>query len=629
MDLNHSLWGVDIPNAVKGINVVWDPVDKQLYAAAIANPWMMVIRPENSHPSRFINLDVGGTHTNRMVIDPERRSLFWISGPTEEIRVVDLESQMVTHQHTPSEQYKGYPVQGVALDPATGWIWVVNKVAKRVKGYSPDLQQTKTIPTLSGPVGIASDPNGDGLFIIDGHSKQSARLVHFQPSTNTVNVVVQFEGRGRPPKHVAVTSDGYAVTGSRDLKAYDRSGNIMWRSPLPHPAANLAAAGDVVVAIVSSSQAPAKVQNRPDFNYDPKDGVVVVDSKTGQLKAKATLRYESTRLSLDAEGRRAFVGNGGDGSVSVVSLDDSQEPKLIDVANAAEGAVADSRTGRRFILNRLGGSEIYTWTKQGLDRYAKLPWPFELAIDEDRRQLMAVSYYEATVYRWNLDTNQALPSIHLGIPKGKGDTLGDVHYDPKTGKIAVILPQEGWVALANVDTGQSEWTHQIEGMERVGGHAGPGRGLLAFGNNQLVVIGGTPSKVTALSLTNGSVLKSASLPNVGRLKFRLNSLYYDEAGDRFFYGGHVIHSSTLTVQQSLPQVDKVFYADSNRILAMDIDGRTEFLVTLDAISLRETGRWPITESDVMRTESTYDPVENVVLISDLPNAEVWAVPLPR
>ena len=56
----------------------------------------------------------------------------------------------------------------------------------------------------------------------------------------------------------------------------------------------------------------------------------------------------------------AFVGNGGDGSVSVVSLDDSQEPKLIDVANAAEGAVADTRTGRRFILNRLGGSEIYT-----------------------------------------------------------------------------------------------------------------------------------------------------------------------------------------------------------------------------------------------------------------------------
>ena len=53
MDLNHSLWGVDIPNAVKGINVAWDPIDKQLYAAAIVNPWMMVIRPEKQPSQPF------------------------------------------------------------------------------------------------------------------------------------------------------------------------------------------------------------------------------------------------------------------------------------------------------------------------------------------------------------------------------------------------------------------------------------------------------------------------------------------------------------------------------------------------------------------------------------------------
>ena len=128
-----------------------------------------------------------------MVIDPERRNLFWVSGPTEEIRVVDLESQMVIHQHTPSEQYKGYPVQSVALDPASGWLWIVNKVAKRVRGYSPDLKQTQTVPTLNGPLGLAADPKGDGLFIIDGNAKQSARLVHYQPSTNALDVVTQLK----------------------------------------------------------------------------------------------------------------------------------------------------------------------------------------------------------------------------------------------------------------------------------------------------------------------------------------------------------------------------------------------------------------------------------------------------
>ena len=144
-----------------------------------------------------------------------------------------------------------------------------------------------------------------------------------------------------------------------------------------------------------------------------------------------------------------------------------------------------------------------------------------------------------------------------------------------------------------------------------------------------MVIGGSPNKITALSLTNGSVLKSASLSHTGRLKYHLNSLYYDEMGNRLFYGGHVLNAHDLTIEQSLQNVDKVFYADSERILAMDIEGRTEFLTTLDANNLRETGRWAITESDVMRTESTYDPEQNVVLISDLPNAEVWAVPLPK
>ena len=72
-------------HAVKGINVVWDPIDKQLYAAAIANPWMMVIRPENSHPSRFIN--GCGRHSYEPNGHRSRTSEpIWISGPTEEIR---------------------------------------------------------------------------------------------------------------------------------------------------------------------------------------------------------------------------------------------------------------------------------------------------------------------------------------------------------------------------------------------------------------------------------------------------------------------------------------------------------------------------------------------------------------
>ena len=114
------------------------------------------------------------------------------------------------------------------------WPWIrqqddgINKVAKRVKGYSPDSSKPRPSLRWSGrhrPIRTGTASSFDG-------NRNRVRAWLFPTQYKYCEGGGPFEGRGRPPKHVTVTSDGYAVTGSRDLKAYDRSGNIM-RSPLP------------------------------------------------------------------------------------------------------------------------------------------------------------------------------------------------------------------------------------------------------------------------------------------------------------------------------------------------------------------------------------------------------------
>jgi hypothetical protein len=630
LDLNHALWGEDIPNSVKGISPAWDPGEGLLYSSAIMGPYLMISKPDASHPHQAIDLRIEGSHTNRMAVDSQRRRLFWVAGPTEQIRVVDLEQKTLIAAYDPSESFKGYPVQDIAVDPSTGWLWVVNTSVKRVKGYSADLKESTEISGLSGPVALSADPDGDGLYIIDTASKQEARLVHYQPSSGKLSEVKDLAGRGRPPRYVAALSGGRAVVAGRELIALSRSGAELWRTRLSHAPVAVKAGGDVVVTLLSSSEAPAKARSHPDFVPDPLDQVVVHSASTGSQKAKATLRYESRRLTIDAAGRRAFIGNGGDGSVSIVGLDRAGEPRLIDVANAAEGTVADPRSGRRFVLNRLGGSEIYAWDSQGLARFATLPWPFELAIDPVRRQLIAVSYYEAKAYRWDIDSSEPMPTIDLGIPEGTGDTLGDISYDPSTGNLAVVLPQEGWVALANLDSGQSTWTAQLSHMQ-IGDHGGPGRGLVAIGDGVVHVVGGKPLTATNLSLSSGIVTQETSLSTGrggSRSAYRLNTLYHDSSGGRLFSGGMVIDPDTLRVEKTLARVDKVFYADSTQILAMDVDQNTEYLLRLDPSSLAERDRWAVTDTEVIRTEASFEPETRHVLFSDLPRAEVMVVELP-
>ena len=61
---------------------------------------------------------------------------------------------------------------------------------------------------------------------------------------------------------------------------------------------------------------------------------------------------------------------------------------------------------------------------------------------------------------------------------------------------------------------------------------------------------------------------------------------------------------------------------------MDVRGEQEYIVELEPESLIEENRWPVAQTETIRTESNFDPETRTVLVSDLPRAEVLAIPIP-
>jgi hypothetical protein len=364
--------------------------------------------------------------------------------------------------------------------------------------------------------------------------------------------------------------------------------------------------------------------------------LLLFDADTGRRKGRVALRYEARRLAVDTNRGLILAGNGGDGSVSVVDSSTGRLQTTLDVANAAEGVAIDPSTGTRFVLNRLGGSEIYRWDDSGLKPWAEAPWPFELALDPQRRMLLAAAHFDGKLHRWALDDGSNLGAVNLGLSASTGDAIGDMVYDTRTGQAAVVLPESGGVALASAD-GDSLWSTTLEDL-KAGANAGPGHGLIALAPDRVFVSGGRPPRIFVLDRSTGAtVLTGQPLqPGAGvstpsrKTGYRLNTLLYDATGERLFLGGTVLDPETLQVRQVLDGVHKVIHVDERQVVAMAAESTgEEHVLLLDPDSLQVVDRQLVTHTSGIRTEANYAPSTGRLYLSDLPSAQVRVLQLPR
>lgn len=622
--VNKSLWGKKVSNTVKGMSVAYDGKRGLAFVSGIATRYLMVIDPAQSHPSASIDLGVSGTHTSSMRVDETRRRLFWVGRTDESIRVIDLDTRKVVASRDVAGAPAGHhPVKDVALDPETGWIWIANLDNHAVTGYSADLKSSASIPGLSGPISVAAAPGGDLLYVLDAQGRSETRLLRYRPSAQDVAVLQTYSSTllSPPPKLVHVTPDGAILVVNREVRAYAPDTlQTLWTASLPVSPES----------VVSVNGTAAFMLRKAGFERGyPESLVQLRDSSTGAALATVKVRFEASWAAADPEGERLLVGNGGDGSVSVISTATRKVLGTIDAGNGAEGVAIDSRTGTKYILNRLGGSEIYV-QKAGstkLERWEAGKWPTELAVDPDRRRLFALSHYESAIYRWNLSSNTRMSSLSLGVPGNTGDSLCDFDYDAATGIAGAVFPETGYVAAADMAAGRVLWTRRFADFA-VGPDRGPGNAFVLVDGtrSRLYVVWTLARRLSALDLRTGATEKEYSFPHSLDTTYAINAACLDPTGDRLFVGPDVVDLDTLQLTQSLSSVNKIFYADGDIALGMVLDSDDiETLVELDANTLAVKRQWSLVSTGMMRLVPTYDPSSGRIYFADLPNARVLSM----
>ena len=510
--LNQALWGVDVPNALKGVYVAYDPVSDVVFHTAITSRWLVATRPAAGHPDFAVDLEIERLwNVAFLEIDPARRRLFWISRNTQEVRVIDLDTLEIVGRYDGVAGSQGYPVTTCALDPGTGWMWVFNRTSGALTGYPPDGGATRTLSGVDA-MRMVADPAGERLYVIDVVDRSSARLLALTPSTGATEPLYALPGR-KPPTSMALDSQGNLILGQRGVQSVSPSGQLRWSTPLWDDPQDVLVHGGVIAVLMAEGQG-SREEAAPGQ-------VLLLDEASGTQRAAIAVGYEAKSMTLDPKTGQLFVGNGGDGSISVVTLASGTEARRLEVSHSAEALSLDPKTGNRFVLSRLGGSAVYAWPagSSTLTRVAQLPWPFAMAADEARRRLIVASHFRAALSLYDLDSLQPVREIPLGSPANSGDALGDFDYDAESQLAAVLFPQEGWLAVVDVAQGKVRWSTQIPGM-KANQDGGPGAGFVEVGGGHVYVASPLSGEIRLYDASSGDLLRQAALPGASAAQTR-------------------------------------------------------------------------------------------------------------
>ncbi|MFZ5477824.1 MAG: YncE family protein, partial [Myxococcota bacterium] len=605
LNLDLALWGVDLPNTVKGITVGWDGA--RLWVGGIATQRIAAIDPAKGHPVASVDLDVRGHSPALLRADPKRRRIYWVSRQDGSIRAVDLDRDalLASVDGERPERANAFPIQDAAVDPDTGVLWVANRRAGTVTGYDGALAVVATLTDAPAPSALAVR---DGtLAILDSPGREGERILLRDLKAGATRELAVPGATG--PVTLAWGPDGALVVVGRAIVALGQDGATRWRAEAPAVPDRAVVAGDALAVVFEKASRDAP----------PAESLLVLwDLATGRERGRVPVSYEAK--FLDTDGARVFVGNGGDGSVSVVDARTATKSARWDAGNAAEQVVIDPKTGTRYVLDRLGGSTIYVWPRgsRTVTPWELGGWPTEMALEGT--DLWVLGHHAAELVRVDAREGDRLGTIALGVPGNRTDTLGDL--DVAGGLAAVSFPETGSLVLVDLAKGRPRWTKTPEWL-RAGEKSGPGEGAVKLDPKRDRLYVATRTTVRALSLRDGAELGELALPDRPK-GYEVNPLWLD--GDRLFVGPDVVKVPSLALEARVELAMKVFWSQEDALLGLQ-PGRgsdPELLVELDPVTLQARRTFPLVPTGMMRLNATYDPASKRVYATDMAEARVFA-----
>lgn len=491
IDINSLRLGHSFPNIIKRIPVIVDETTGNIYLAGTLTGSIYEVNPETGRILRCFDTGFSGYNPANLAVDSVLRTLYYMTSRGSVVSF-DLGTGQKKGQYsyekrmeTPEEQEGRFPLRGnprqgrgrfgeasmgteppqedvpsgrrqgakdgnifsyILVDKGTNKLLVICRQESAIYVFDDRANLVKKILLQIAPIHMCwSDYLNSTIVAIGTKENPEMKFMQLNINEGTAKELLSLQ-RDIPERYFTVDEKGNYYLVGPSLSKIGPDGRNIWSVELQTlPSAVVYNAGVVAVLF---KHGHAKKDEGGEVSC-----VDFYDCQNGAYLSTVSVSYEAQEMDVDKVHNRLLVGNGGDTSVSVVDWNNKKLVNTYRVGSAAEQVIYDKNTGDLYILNRLGGSEIYRYnlkTKR-FDTIVAGGWPVRMALSSKRKRLYILSHYEAKVYVINPESFSVIEEIPLGIAGSKTDSISDMAFNDESGILVSGFPETANLVILNVD----------------------------------------------------------------------------------------------------------------------------------------------------------------------------------
>jgi len=301
-----------------------------------------------------------------------------------------------------------------------------------------------------------------------------------------------------------------------------------------------------------------------------------------------------------------------DKTPGLINLLKKKADQTIDIGTSLEDVLVHPDGGQAYIVNRLGGSEVFLYDKSSdsiIETIKVSNWPVKMAVDSGRRELYVLSHYASTIDIIDIDSNEVTGQIdmttHSDIEQNRTHFLSDMVYNKGNNRIYCSFPEQGIIVEASV-TSKSVRYVKTDGFDPITDEHDEDDSSTQVGRVQLAV-DGTSSKVYAYYRDDYKLVVMDPSKNLEEIQevtdglskdtfdgngYQASLLTIDVNGRRLFLGPRVygISGGQLSYDREISNIDKVIGLTDDYVVGVSANV-TSGEVEVFAFEIKNSGRF--------------------------------------
>lgn len=653
IDINLLQLGHSFPNILKGMFVTIDETTGNVYIAGSLTHYIYEVDPDTGKILRCLDTGLSGINHANLAVDSGLHTLYYVTTKGDVI-TFDLGTGQKKGQYSyktetqpPAEREEGFPKRGkqgqgrqkegsawgsgeshvfsdILVDKATNKLLVICRDESAIYVFDDRAGLVKKITLPISSITMCwADYLNSAVVALGTKRNPVMRFLQLNINEGTTKDLL-FLQRDIPERWFTIDEKGnYYLIGPLFSKIGPSGGNI-WSVRLK----------DIPIMAVYNSGIIAMVYKDGKERKDEGGEASCVDfynCEDGTFISTVPVRYEAHEMAIDKTHGRLVVGNGGDASFSVIDWNNKKLINTYRLGSAVEQVIYDKSTGDLYMLNRLGGSEIYRYNlkSQRFDTVMAGGWPVRMALSVKRKRLYVLSHYEAKVYVIDTENFSVIEEIPLGIRGSKTDSISDMAYNDESGILTAGFPETADLVILNVDN-KNAIKIKPSGIEPLP-DKGPGRWQLQIskdGKNVLLYCD-KEGKLIQYDIS-GNEIASISASLMSKKTYAQEIFRCLSSTGELYLGSSLVKLNPLSMGTEQRFVHRVLDIKNNVLYGnrLERDGQ-EIFCLVDMNSGMPLSEYRMFKTEVTHSNPYFDIESGIYFATDMTNAKVYQYEIPR